>query len=270
MSFADIETGDSPQRLTNASAPQSSEDSAFLDLQSSLSLQVFKMNANVQGIYKLVDCLGTPKDSATLRKRLHDLTESTRAMVKRASEDLKKLTALQMNLPHRKTPLQKTTHDMQQAMLGFQRAQQVSAERQRSVVEGVKHALDEDESPDADHTQTPQQQQQTQLLQQQLSPHELAYQESLIQEREAEIREIESGIHELAEIFNDLGHLVQDQGQMLDNIESNISSVAVDTGGAAEELTTAAEYQRKAGRRAACLLLILAFVVAIVLLAVLS
>ena len=35
---------------------------------------------------------------------------------------------------------------MQQAMLGFQRAQQVSAERQRSVVEGVKHALDEDES----------------------------------------------------------------------------------------------------------------------------
>ena len=70
MSFADIETGDSPQRLTNASAPQSSEDSAFLDLQSSLSLQVFKMNANVQGIYKLVDCLGTPKDSATLRKRL--------------------------------------------------------------------------------------------------------------------------------------------------------------------------------------------------------
>ncbi|KAL1747899.1 t-SNARE [Schizophyllum fasciatum] len=270
MSFADIETGDSPQRLTNASAPQSTEDSAFLDLQSSLSLQVFKMNANVQGIYKLVDCLGTPKDSATLRKRLHDLTESTRAMVKRASDDLKKLTALQTNLPHRKTPLQKTTHDMQQAMLGFQRAQQVSAERQRNVVEGVKHALDEDESPDADSSSHPQYQQQTQLLQQQLSPHELAYQESLIQEREAEIREIESGIHELAEIFNDLGHLVVDQGQMLDNIESNISSVAVDTGGAAEELTTAAEYQRKAGRRAACLLLILAFVVAIVLLAVLS
>jgi len=53
-----------------------------------------------------------------------------------------------------------------------------------------------------------------------------------------------------------------------DNIESNISSVAVDTSRAAEELTTAHEYQRKAGRRAACLLIIVVIVVAIVLLAV--
>jgi len=55
-----------------------------------------------------------------------------------------------------------------------------------------------------------------------------------------------------------------------DNIELNISSVAADTGAAAEELTTAAEYQRKAGRRAACLTMILAIVVAVVLLAVCS
>ena len=54
-----------------------------------------------------------------------------------------------------------------------------------------------------------------QMLQSQLSPHELAYQESLIQEREAEIREIESGMHELSEIFRDLGTLVGEQGQMI-------------------------------------------------------
>ncbi len=55
---------------------------------------------------------------------------------------------------------------------------------------------------------------------------------------------------------------------MSDNIESNVYSIAVDTGGAAEELSTASEYQRKAGRRAACLGLILIVVVAVVLLAV--
>ena len=49
----------------------------------------------------------------------------------------------------------------------------------------------------------------------QLSPGELAHQESLIQEREDEIREIESGIHELSEIFRDLGTLVTEQGGML-------------------------------------------------------
>ena len=53
------------------------------------------------------------------------------------------------------------------------------------------------------------------MLQQSLSPQELAYQESLVQEREAEIREIETGIHELHEIFRDLGTLVQEQGNMI-------------------------------------------------------
>jgi Syntaxin len=62
---------------------------------------------------------------------------------------------------------------------------------------------------------TPQEQRQAQILQSQLSPHELAYQESLIQERETEIREIETGIHELAEIFHDLGTLVNQQGGMI-------------------------------------------------------
>lgn len=54
----------------------------------------------------------------------------------------------------------------------------------------------------------------------------------------------------------------------LDNIESNIDSIAVDTSGAAEELTTAHEYQRRAGRRALCLMLVLVVVIAVVLLAV--
>ncbi len=55
---------------------------------------------------------------------------------------------------------------------------------------------------------------------------------------------------------------------LADNIELNISSVAVDTASASQELTTAAEYQRRAGKRAACLMLILAIVAGVVLLAV--
>jgi len=270
MSFQDIETGltQRPHSPTR-NAPQSREDAAFISLQSSLSLQVFKINANVQGILKLVDQLGTPRDSPALRKSLHDLTETTRAMAKRGSDDLRKLAALQATLPDKKTPLQKTSHDFQLSFIAFQRAQQVSAERQRTVVEGVKLAVEEDSASQEDISSSPEQRQAL-AMQSQLSPHELAYQESLIQERETEIREIETGIHELSEIFRDLGTLVSEQGGMLDNIESNISSIAVDTSGAAEELTTASDYQRKAGRRAACLMIILVIVVAIVLLAILS
>lgn len=53
-----------------------------------------------------------------------------------------------------------------------------------------------------------------------------------------------------------------------DNIESNVSSIAVDTSAAAEELSTAHEYQRKAGKRAACLMIVVVIVICIVLLAV--
>jgi len=277
MSFQDIEAGrnaplgqGSTPAFAQSQSSSSREDAAFQGLQQSLSLQVFKMNSNVQGILKLVDQLGTQRDSATLRKQLHDLTESTRMMAKRGSDDLKKLSALQGSLPHQKTALQKTSHDLQMSLVAFQRAQQVSAERQRTVVQGVKLAVEDHPTSSAVPEPTPQEQRQAQILQSQLSPHELAYQESVIQEREAEIREIESGIHELQEIFRDLGTLVNQQGGMLDNIETNISSVAADTGAASQELTTAAEYQRKAGRRAACLTLILAVVIGVVLLAVLS
>ena len=55
---------------------------------------------------------------------------------------------------------------------------------------------------------------------------------------------------------------------IIDNIESNVYSIAVDTAGAAEELSTASEYQRKAGRRAACLGLVLIIVIVVVLIAV--
>ncbi|KAF7347183.1 SNARE domain protein [Mycena venus] len=261
MSFQDIEAGLSPRSFS----PQSREEAAFLELQSSLSLQVFKINSNVQGIRKLVEQLGTVKDSAALRKSLHDLTDTTREMVKRGSDDLKKLAVLQMGLPSQKTAMQKTSNDLEASLVEFQRAQQVSVERQRIVVQGVRMAVDD--SSEHVYEDTPVQRQ-AQILQQQLSPHELAYQESLIQEREQEIREIETGIHELAEIFQDLGTLVHQQGGMLDNIESNISSVAADVSSGADELRTASEYQRRAGRRAACLMIVLVIVTAVVLLAV--
>ncbi|RDB15296.1 Syntaxin pep12 [Hypsizygus marmoreus] len=273
MSFQDIEAGvGHPTRSPSMATTANPQEAQFLSLQSSLSLQVFKMNANVQGILKLVDQLGTAKDSATLRKSLHDLTESTRAMAKRGSEDLKKLSTLQSTLPHQKTAMQKTSHDLQLSLVAFQRAQQVSAERQRTVVQGVRMAVEDEQAgttsshEDVDQTTL----RQAQILQSQLSPHELAYQESIIVEREAEIREIESGMHELAEIFRDLGTLVGEQGQMIDDIGTNIFSVANETEDAGRELVTAHEYQRKAGRRAACLMLILVVVVAVVLLAILS
>jgi hypothetical protein len=84
-------------------------------------------------------------------------------MTKRGSDDLKKLSALQATLvrirsrtlyvdprfdniaqPSKKTQMQKTAHDFQLSFVAFQRAQQLSAEKQRTVVQSVKLAVEED------------------------------------------------------------------------------------------------------------------------------
>lgn len=165
----------------------------------------------------------------------------------------------------------KVSRDFQSAVLAYQSAAKASADKQRLHVERARAAIDSGDTEQASEALSPgqQQQQQQQLVQTELVPDsELEYQEQVIQEREGEIREIESGILELNEIFRDLGTIVTEQQSMLDNIESNVISIANDTQGASEELVQAHNYQRKAGRRMLCLLLIFIVVLAIVLLAV--
>lgn len=72
QSFNDLERGVSPQGISGPSArtAQSPKDAQFINLQSSLALQVFKINANVKGILKFVDQLGTPRDTGLVRKGL--------------------------------------------------------------------------------------------------------------------------------------------------------------------------------------------------------
>ena len=55
---------------------------------------------------------------------------------------------------------------------------------------------------------------------------------------------------------------------LVDNIESNISSVEVNVRDADRELTTAADYQRKVSSRGTCLMIIVVIVITIVLVAV--
>lgn len=55
------------------------------------------------------------------------------------------MAAAQPDKPAYKTSLQKTSHDFQLAFVAFQRAQQLSAERQRTVVNHTKQAVDDSE-----------------------------------------------------------------------------------------------------------------------------
>lgn len=162
-----------------------------------------------------------------------DLTESTREMVKKSTDDVKRVASWPADTsPTNRKPVQsKISKDFTAALTGFQKVQRLSAERQRHYVEDQKRAVhdaavggplgdsdtyrDEDDDRGGLLANEPLQQEQAQAVKQTIAPQELAFQESLIAERESEIREIESGIHELNEIFRDLGTIVVEQGGMI-------------------------------------------------------
>ncbi|GAA5990976.1 hypothetical protein JCM10908_000106 [Rhodotorula pacifica] len=260
MSFQDLERGVRDQTSTPSLRPaDTSEDPAFRALARRVSVQVQKISANTAAISKLIELLGTPRDNPTLRTRLHDLQDSTREVLKSSTGDVKQLGdwRLPTDKPQLRQEQQKVSADFQRALKLFQATSRHSAERQRLYVQEARARVGQDHE-------------RLQQTRPRVSEADVDFQEQLIQEREGEIEQIEQGITELNQIFKDLGQIVGEQQSMIDNIETNVISVARDTHGASEQLTQAHAYQRKAGRRMFCLLLVFLLVLAVVLLAVLS
>ncbi|WAQ91938.1 hypothetical protein PtA15_15A331 [Puccinia triticina] len=296
MSFNDLERG------LNERAPLADPlpggpvvDQDFQNLANKVSTHIFRINSNVSGLQKLIDLLGSSRDTSDIRKKLHDLTESTREFIKNSSADAKKLASWQVTDSY-KIEQQKVSRDYASSIQAFQRVSRLSVERQKQFVDRVKssnvvssskHARmasqdTEPESHELSETR-PQFQPQQQLQQQLQKPaqrqqdgeevvpdYEVEYQEALIEERENEIREIEVGINELNQIFRDLGTIVQEQGGNIDNIESNVHRINNDMSGAVTELNQAHEYQKKSGKKMLCLLIIFVIVLSIILIAILA
>lgn len=270
----------------------------FEKLTNKIGIQIFKINSNVTAIQKLILLSSSSASSNTSAKaagqdwskRINDLIETTRELIKDATTDIKSLSTFPLGPSNGGAKLTqgKLQRDFQSAAMQFQRVQKEAVATTRAKLEQDKQKerqmlksrnsqllIDTEESERNNNAAGVSQEgglqaESLDLLPEGPSQADLEYQESLITSREAEIREIESGVQELNEIFRDLGNIVQEQGGMIDNIEFNINSIAENTAGADRELVVAHEYQRKAGRRCICLLLVVGFVVAIVLLAVLN
>lgn len=299
MSFNDLERGLN-ERAPLAREPLPGEpvvDRDFQSLANKVSTHIFRINSNVSGLQKLIDLLGSSRDTNDIRKKLHDLTESTRQFIKNSSSDAKQLAGWKVTDSY-KLEQQKVSRDYASSIQAFQRVSRLSVERQKQFVDRVKSSNaaspshvrilsqeDESESHELSETRPQFQQlqqaqlQQQQMKQQQQEPeeaeetipnYELDYHDALIEEREHEIREIEVGIHELNQIFRDLGTIVQEQGGNIDNIESNVHRINDDMSGALTELHQAHEYQKKSGKRMLCLLIIFVIVLSIILIAILA
>ncbi|KAJ2616328.1 hypothetical protein H4S08_000822 [Coemansia sp. RSA 1365] len=295
MSFNDLERGtyaqSSPNRLTDSRAgaglAQSDEERHYKRTVQELSRKVFQINASVANIRQLVGQLGTSRDTARLRQDIHNKMETSRELVKATSTELKSLSEFQANTSEarrraRRLEQQKLTADFQKVLEQFQNIQRVSAEVTREFVDRAKHAVQAQADPNygqeeeyAENTpllggQQQQQQQQQRRVELAVLDNDIEYNEALINERESEINEIEQGIVELNEIFRDMGTIVTEQQSLLDNIETNVQSVAINALGASEELNSASEYQRRSNKTKFCILLFAIIFVIVLLLVALS
>ncbi|KAJ7261205.1 t-SNARE [Mycena rebaudengoi] len=242
----------------SVAASSSGAQSPTQRLRTSLSLLVFKIDANTQGILALVGQMGSQRDTPSLRDRIRDLTETTRAMVAQASSEVNKLAAMSPTDP----ALNKIIKDLEASIQKFQAAQNFSLSQQKMALSRqiqAPYQADDTRSEtlidDASETQTL------------VHGTEDAYRDAEIQDRQAAIEDIQTSVEQIAQIFAELGRLVDEQADDMILLEDTTRRVAHDLERGADELSVAQRYQRRSGRT--CLAVIFGIVCAVVIVAVL-
>jgi len=257
-----------------------------------LASLIFQLTTHVNTFKRLVDSLGSPKDTQALRARLSASRDSIQQMARETSTGLKEInnqiTEGDADGGSR-TYHAKLVRDFHAVLKEFQKAQRMSLDREcmylpqeepqsargrmmqsRPYGSGAPPG-DAELANMAGSNESVNASENAPLLAEHVSRAELVrldgemeYNDAMIAERDAGITEIHEQIQEVNEIFQDLAVLVSDQGTMLDDIEANIVRTAVKTSEATGELKKAEKSQRSSRNKMCCLFIF--FVVVLVIL----
>eukprot|EP00249_Psilotum_nudum_P020024 c27526_g1_i1 orf=446-1273(+) len=274
MSFQDLEAGiPFPAKKEPLQSKQ--------DPSQAVAAGIFQINTAVSTFKRLVNTLGTPKDTPELRQKLHktrqhvgQLAKETSAKLKAASET-DHVTEVSAN---KKVADAKLAKDFQSVLKEFQKAQRIAAERETAYMPFVRQAVLPSSYATSEVNLTledKQSQEERVLLVEQRRQevlhldNEIVFNEAVIEERDQGIREIQQQIGEVNEIFKDLAVLVHEQGVMIDDIDSNIESSHAEVVQANKQLSKASKSQ-KSNSSLVCLLLVIFGVVLLIIIIVLA
>jgi syntaxin 7 len=255
---------------------------------------IFQMQTQVSSFKRMVDALGTSKDTRELRAKLNKQRELIGGMAKEASLAVKRMAQTvhdadssgDARRAKHVAQHQKLVKDFHAVLKEFQKAQRTCAERestflpQKEVSRSGYGASDDEMRPPGSGGGSgggfgKSEEKQALLMdsrRQELvrNEGEMEFNNALIEEREQGILEIQQQIGEVNEIFQDLAVLVNEQGQMIDDIEANIVSTAVRTKDAQRELTKADKSQKAARNKMICLAIAIAVVLIVLILFLLN
>ncbi|GMY29699.1 syntaxin-22-like [Fagus crenata] len=272
MSFRDLEAG--RPLASRRDRVNGKQDSTQV-----VASGIFQINTAVSTFQRLVNTLGTPKDTPELREKLHKTRLHIGQLVKDTSAKLKQASEIDHHAEvnaSKKVADAKLAKDFQAVLKEFQKAQRLAAERETAYTPFVPQAVlpssytageidvSSDKSPEQRALLVESRRQEVLLL-----DNEIAFNEAIIEEREQGIQEIQHQIGEVNEIFKDLAVLVHEQGTMIDDIGSNIEGAQAATTQGKSQLVKASKTQRS-NSSLACLLLVIFGIVLLIVIIVLA
>jgi len=211
----------------------------------------FKLQTDIGRYKRLVDVLGTSKDTVTLRAQISVLKDEITQTSKQMKEQLAECNKQTLD-PSEQAKLQKSVKSYTRDLETFQRVLKLCAEKElASRPKDAQVGYDPDGGGPLSSESEPllqQQQQQIDRLQ-----NESEYNAAIIDERDQEIQGLVRDIGELNEMFQDVAVMVTDQGVMLDTVEANAIPTQDRVQAGTEELVLAEKSQRAATAKKCCL-----------------
>ncbi|XP_022739738.1 syntaxin-22-like isoform X3 [Durio zibethinus] len=244
MSFQDVPSGGRPSSSSSAMASKSPSQA--------VAAGIFQINTAVAAFRRLVDAIGTAKDTPDHRQKVkmsshkvankminrHNTRQRILQLVKETSAKLKTLSESDHDptvIPSKKIEDAKLARDFQNTLQEFQKVQQLASERESTYSPAAPPpSLPTTSGSDDSWAPTLPQEKQPFFMEQRrqeviLLGNEIAFNEAMIEEREQGIRAIEEQIGQVTEIFKDLAVLVHEQGVVIDDVSSNIDSSSAAT-----------------------------------------
>ncbi|CAL9164415.1 syntaxin-22-like isoform X1 [Musa acuminata AAA Group] len=272
MSFQDLESGwpvTGRRDLTNGRQ----------DSTQAVAAGLFQITTAVRNFERLVNTIGTPKDTPELRQKLCNTRLQIGQLVKDTCAKLEQVSETDHRLEvsaNKKVADAKLARDFQHILKEFKNLQRLAAERETAYMPLVPQAVlpSSYAAIEADSNSNNTLEQRAVLAESRrqevlLLDNEIIFNEAIIEEREQGIQEIQQQIDQVNEIFKDLAVLVHDQGVVIDDVNTHIENSHAATAQGKTQLKKAAKTQ-KSNSSLMCLLLVIFGIVLLIVIIVIA
>jgi len=242
---------------------------------SAIKANIARMGDNISRMARMVQQLGTAKDTEDLRHSLRNMRKETTNLSRQTKDSIQLLGSSGYQNSDWRIQQEKLRKDFEIQLKRLQDINSRAIEMEKAFVAKAKAGGRRDDYGSSEYVpKMPSQERQSLMHDHEERQHivrmdnMIQFNENLIAERDEDVKQIEKDVLEINEIFRDLSVMVQDQGTKINQIHDYIETTTDNTGAAEQEIGQAYASQKKARRRTCLLAAILFAAVVIVVLIV--